>query len=403
MPFNLFGGEPQQQAQLALAAGLLESGGPSRHPVGLGQGAARGMMQGQEAFMRAQQAQQKQKFFELQMQQFEAAKAQEAQRAAALAQLSQDPRFLGLGALLQVDPSAAIKHAYPEPKVVAPGASLVAPNAPQVPLFTAPERPSTPSSIREYEYAKSQGYPGTFQQFQAEQNAAKASKVDVKVPVNLAQDNYAKTVGTKTAERDITQHDIATSAVENVTKLNNVVAQLESGQPITGIAAELQLDFERAKAKFLQDKEAGQKVTDTEYLRALLGSDVFPMIKSLGIGARGLDTPAEREFLISVMTGAIPMTKETLLRMTKDRRDKEIRSIKSWNDRVERGELDRYFEAQGVGRQTVSIPEIVSSQPSPKPAAMTSMPPAAQHKGKTIRDTKTGKMFRSDGMTWRPL
>ena len=145
MPFNLFSGDPQSQAMLALASGLLESGGPSRTPVSLGQGAARGMMQGREAFMQAQQAEQKKKFFELQMQQFEAAKAQGAQRAAALAQLSQDPRFSGMGSLLQVDPSAAIKQAYPEPKVVAPGASLVAPNRPGSPLFTAPERKPQPS------------------------------------------------------------------------------------------------------------------------------------------------------------------------------------------------------------------------------------------------------------------
>jgi len=54
--FNFFSGDPQQQALLAVAAGLLESGGPSRTPVSLGQGAARGMMQGRETYLQAQQA-----------------------------------------------------------------------------------------------------------------------------------------------------------------------------------------------------------------------------------------------------------------------------------------------------------------------------------------------------------
>ena len=147
MAFNLFSGDPQSQAMLALASGMLESGGPSRTPVSLGQGAARGMMQGREAFMAAQQAQQKQKLFDLQMQQVEQAKAAEAQRAAAIAQLSQDPRFSGLQSLLQVDPKAAIGQAYPEAKVVAPGGSLVAPNRPDSPLFTAPPKPAEASPL----------------------------------------------------------------------------------------------------------------------------------------------------------------------------------------------------------------------------------------------------------------
>ena len=147
MTFNLFSGDPQSQAMLALASGLLESGGPSRMPVGVGQGAARGMMQGREAFMAAQQEQQQQKLFDLKMQQVEQAKAAEAQRAAAIAQLSQDPRFSGLGPLLQVDPKAAIGQAYPEAKVVAPGGSLVAPNRPDSPLFTAPPKPPEDSPL----------------------------------------------------------------------------------------------------------------------------------------------------------------------------------------------------------------------------------------------------------------
>lgn len=36
-----------------------------------------------------------------------------------------------------------------------------------------------------------------------------------------------------------------------------------------------------------------------------MGADVFAMLKPLGIGARGLDTPAERKFLQEVLTGKI--------------------------------------------------------------------------------------------------
>ena len=51
-------------------------------------------------------------------------------------------------------------------------------------------------------------------------------------------------------------------------------------------------------AKFTGMNEAVEKATNTQLLEALLGSDVFGMIAILGIGARGIDTPAERDFLI---------------------------------------------------------------------------------------------------------
>jgi hypothetical protein len=89
--------------------------------------------------------------------------------------------------------------------------------------------------------------------------------------------------------------------------------ELETGDAFTGSFAELQSNVAKVQAKFAGDKKAGKKVTDTEYLDALLGSDVFPMISSLGIGARGLDTPSEREYLRKVMTGTINLERDTLV------------------------------------------------------------------------------------------
>jgi len=141
MPFNLFSGDPQSQAMLAMTAGLLESGGPSRMPVGIGQGIARGMMDGRQAYMMAEEAKRRQAYLDMQRAQFDEAKQAAMQRQAAIAQLSQDPRFAGLQSLMAVDPGAAIKAAYPEAKVVAPGGSLVSPANPQVPLFNSPPKP----------------------------------------------------------------------------------------------------------------------------------------------------------------------------------------------------------------------------------------------------------------------
>lgn len=171
---------------------------------------------------------------------------------------------------------------------------------------------------------------------------------------------YIEVVSTKSGERDLTEHDTARAALENVTKLGTVIGHLNTSQAITGMGAEFLRDVERAKQLVMQDQASGKKVSDTELLDALLGSDVFPMIKALGIGARGLDTPAEREFLRSVMTGVIPMNKETLTRMAKMRLDISKRVIGRWNDRVGSGELDRYFSASGMPKQKIQLPEMPS-------------------------------------------
>ena len=116
-------------------------------------------------------------------------------------------------------------------------------------------------------------------------------------------------------------------------------------------------NVERAKFLFTQSKAQGKTISDTELLDTMLGSDVFPMIQALGIGSRGMDTPAEREFLRSVMTGTTAMNKETLVKMTEIRRDIAKRAIDKYNKRVEGGELDQYFRFSGMPKQKIVAPE----------------------------------------------
>ena len=83
-----------------------------------------------------------------------------------------------------------------------------------------------------------------------------------------------------------------------------------------------------------------EKLVRTEITKVMTGSDVFPMISSLGIGARGLDTPAERDFLISVMTGLPNMTLDTLKYMTKFRLQMYIDGMEKYNEKFDSGYFD---------------------------------------------------------------
>lgn len=84
--------------------------------------------------------------------------------------------------LTQADPMAAAQLLQPKPadyKVVGDALLQVGPGGVKE-AYRAPAKPEAmPSAVREYEYAKGQGYHGTFQQFKAEMARAGASSTSV--------------------------------------------------------------------------------------------------------------------------------------------------------------------------------------------------------------------------------
>jgi hypothetical protein len=164
-------------------------------------------------------------------------------------------------------------------------------------------------------------------------------------------------VGRAQAERNEKVVIAAQSASDNIRKIDSAIDLLKTGDPTTGFGAELRNNIDRARALLAGDIKAGKKVADTQILDALLGSDVFPMIQSLGIGARGLDTPAERDYLRQVMTGTIQMDNKALIRLSEIRRNIETRAIEKYNTQLEKGELNKYFETQGIKPEKIEIPK----------------------------------------------
>lgn len=157
------------------------------------------------------------------------------------------------------------------------------------------------------------------------------------------ESKYQERVAEEAAKQDIETVTAANKAPSDLAKVNRTLRELTSSKAITGLGAETFTNIERVKGLF-GDVAARQKVSDTEVLDALLGADVFPQIGALGIGARGLDTPSEREFLRQVMTGTTTMDRKALIKMTEIRRDLQEENIKQYNERIESGELDSFFE-----------------------------------------------------------
>lgn len=187
-----------------------------------------------------------------------------------------------------------------------------------------------------------------------ESQRAPAPVTNINMPFET---NYQKTLGTKVAEAQLGEYETANKAANNIQKIDMTLNQIQNSDATTGLGADVINNVNRFKAQFLADKKAGKKVADTQILDAFLGSDVFPQIGALGIGAKGLDTPAEREFLRQVMTGTINMDKAALLRMTQIRRDIEKRAIDKYNKGIQQGKYDKFFDATGYAKEKIDIPE----------------------------------------------
>jgi hypothetical protein len=171
------------------------------------------------------------------------------------------------------------------------------------------------------------------------------------------QDPYLKSGREAKFKKDDELYTGAQASVGNLMKLDEVLRIVEKGEINTGLGSDIASNFNRFKAKFLGDERAGSIVAQNEYVNSLLGSDVFTAIGALGIGARGLDTPAERDFLIEVMTGSRKLDAEALKAMTQFRKIREIKMMEMYNSAVESGAMDEYF-ALGNERKLYEIPEM---------------------------------------------
>jgi len=160
----------------------------------------------------------------------------------------------------------------------------------------------------------------------------------------------AEKTGGNIADVNVEQYNTATAAVNQIKDIDRLINHIDSSEAITGFGAEILKNLQRVKAAVGGD---ATKVTDTELLDVMMGSEVFPMIKALGVGARGLDTPAEREFMRKVLTGSLTLNKNTLRRMAEIRKNVAMRAIDKWNSRVEGGELDRFFESSGIQKKKI--------------------------------------------------
>ena len=169
---------------------------------------------------------------------------------------------------------------------------------------------------------------------QAFERAMSGSGTTINMPGGAETEIYKTAI-----QKDYALAEEAQKSLSSIQNLNQTIDLIESGNATLGIGSSFRQDIDRMKA-FFGDEDAIKSASSTALLNALLGQDVFGAISSLGIGARGLDTPAEREFLRSVLTGTTEMTPEALLRMTNLRKKYAEKVIEKYNTAVNKGQFE---------------------------------------------------------------
>jgi len=165
-----------------------------------------------------------------------------------------------------------------------------------------------------------------------------------------------KKMGEQFATQDVELVAKAEKAVGRIDSLNNtseaiIRGAVSEGQEgfETGPFAEIRKGFDQFLVGFgNRDPERVNRLSDAELIDATLGADVFGAIGEFGIGARGLDTPAEREFLRKVLTGTIETTPAALLYLAYIRQKLQRRVISRYNDYLAKGVYGPYAESRGM-------------------------------------------------------
>jgi hypothetical protein len=160
---------------------------------------------------------------------------------------------------------------------------------------------------------------------------------DTKIDIDMGLDagDYAKAATADIYQDHKTIIDGLPKLLENIQKVYDVMDILDradEGEIRTGVFEPLQTRVSQIAAGL--GLGSGDQAASMQILQSYMGSDVFPLIRALGIGARGMDTPAEREFLQASFVGNTKMEVGALKAITERRLNVLLDALDVYNERA---------------------------------------------------------------------
>lgn len=296
---------PENQGLIGLSAGLLQAGGPSRMPVGLGQALGGGLMAGMQQQQQAQQFQQQKQMFDMKMsdalrEAMERKKKEDAMAAFKLAH----PELAGI---VDLAPQVAIDRAFPQPKKpepfkLRPGETQYGPDG--QPIVSLPDKPAPRSSLAQLLAERDALPPDHPNRALYEDAIKKASMSQPVVTVDNRQDSaFGKEVGTEFGRQysELMKADMnAPASIAKYDRLGSLLSQVNTGK-FKGTTTDL-----KAAAKSLGVDLSAMGITDdvapAQAARALSYQLALEMRNpSGGAGMPGAMSDKDREFLVQMI------------------------------------------------------------------------------------------------------
>ena len=221
-----------------------------------------------------------------------------------------------------------------------------------------------PTAVQEFEYAKKNGYKGTFENFKTLQ----APRTTVNVPVNVSTEKkYGERFGGLIADADAAKLSAAEGAPAAAANADRITDLIATGKVITGTGANARLQI--AKALNLAGGTDSDKIRNTEVLISSLAETTLGAIKSSNLGAGQGFTNADRDFLEKAKAGQLTYDSKSLAELARLSRLAAEKSADSWNTRVKQIPGSA-LEGTGISTAPVVIPPR-------KPASVMNIPAGA--------------------------
>lgn len=168
----------------------------------------------------------------------------------------------------------ALRNPQVDPLKVGEGETVIDPRTGQVVYQGQPKEPTKPSAVQEYEYAKEQGFPGTFQDWEASKKGGMSLQVDPATgAVSFQQGGNIKPM-TEAQSKDAVFSTRAAGALPLIDQFGDALTGMEGA--LGGTVGQLPVVGNFAKTEAFQQAEQAGK----EFLQAILRKDTGAAITS---------------------------------------------------------------------------------------------------------------------------
>jgi hypothetical protein len=171
---------------------------------------------------------------------------------------------------------------------------------------------------------------------------------------------YGEQFAGNVAKADVDLKDAAERAPEAANTANRIIGLLQSGQVITGSAANVKLQL--SKLLRLGGGSESEAITNTEVLLSSLADSTLGAIKSSGLGSGQGFTDKDREFLERAKAGQITYEATSLKRLAELAHKAATATAGKWNKRSKTIPKSA-LEGTGISTENIEVPPLLKSAP----------------------------------------